>query len=209
MSPEQYDNLLRLVSPLITKQDTNLHEAIPAGERLAVTLRFLVSGESQQSLSFAYRIRKSALSRILRETCDAIFSVLKDPYLKLPSSKDDSKNIEKDFIDFWNMPHVFDAIDGRQIRIQCPKKTGTLYHNYKGLFSLILLAKCDTRYCFTLFDVGQYGINNDFGVLNNSEMCHRFQNGQMNLPDVEYLEGCNFDPLRYFLIGDEIFPLRT
>ena len=56
MSPERYDNLLRLVSPLITKQDTNLHEAIPAGERLAVTLRFLVSGEPQQSLSLAYRI---------------------------------------------------------------------------------------------------------------------------------------------------------
>ena len=47
------------------------------------------------------------------------------------------------------------------------------------------------------------------GVLNNSEMGHRFQNGQMNLPDAEYLEGCNFDPLPYFLIGDEIFPLRT
>ena len=40
-------------------------------------------------------------------------------------------------------------------------------------------------------------------------MSHRFQNGEMNLPDAEYLEGCNFDPLPYFLIGDEIFPLRT
>ena len=82
MSPEKYDHLLRLVSPLITKQETNLREANPAGERLAVTLRFLASGESQQSLSFAYRIGKSTLSRILRETCDAIFSVLKYSYLK-------------------------------------------------------------------------------------------------------------------------------
>ena len=39
-------------------------------------------------------------------------------------------------------------------------------------------------------------------------MGHRFQNGQMNLPDTEYLEGFNFDPLPYFLIGDEIFPAR-
>ena len=31
----------------------------------------------------------------------------------------------------------------------------------------------------------------------------------MNLPDAEYLEGCNFDPLPYFLIGGEIFPLKT
>ena len=96
MSPERYDHIFRLVSPLITKQDTNLREAIPASERLAVMLRFLASGESQQSLSFAYRTGKSTVSRILRETCDAIFSVLKDPYLKPPSSKDDWKNIKKD-----------------------------------------------------------------------------------------------------------------
>ena len=112
MSPERYDHLLRLTLPLITKKDTNLLEAIPAGERLAVTLQFLTSGESYQSLSFAYRIGKSTLSRTLRETCDAIFSVLKDPYLKPPSSKDDWKNIEKDFRDFWNMPHAVGAIDG-------------------------------------------------------------------------------------------------
>ena len=85
MSPERYDHLLRLVSPFITKEDTNLREAILTGERLAVALWFLASGESQQSLSFAYRIGKSTLSRILRETCDAIFSVLKDPYLKPPT----------------------------------------------------------------------------------------------------------------------------
>ena len=40
-------------------------------------------------------------------------------------------------------------------------------------------------------------------------MGHRFQNGQMNLPDAEYLRGCNFDPLPYFLTGDEIFSLKT
>ena len=34
MSPERYDHLLRLVSPLITKQDTNLREAIPADKGL-------------------------------------------------------------------------------------------------------------------------------------------------------------------------------
>ena len=95
---------------MITKQDTNLREAVSAGERLAVTLRFLASGKSQQSPFFAYRIGKSTLSRILRKTCDDIFSVLKDPDLKPPSSKDDWKK----FRDFWNMPHVVGGIDGKQ-----------------------------------------------------------------------------------------------
>ena len=155
MSPERYDHLLRLALPLIRKQDTNFCETIPAGERLAVMLRFLASEEPQQSLSSAYRIGMSTLSRILRETCDAIFSVLKDSYLKPPSSKDDWKNIEKDFRDFWNMSHVVGAIDGKHIRIQCPKKTGTLYRSYKGFISLVLLVIYDAPYCFPLSDVGQ------------------------------------------------------
>ena len=107
------------------------------------------------------------------------------------------------------MPHVVGVIDGKHIRIQCPKKTGTLHHNSKGFFSLVLLAICDARYCFTLFDVGQYGSNNDCGVLNNLEIGHRFQNDQINSPDAKYLEGCNFVPLPYFSIGDETLPLRT
>ena len=93
MSPERFDHLLSLVDPIISKKDTNFRKAISAGERLAVTLRFLASGESQQSLSFAYRIGRATLSKILKETCGAIFSVLSETYLRSPSSKNDWKKI--------------------------------------------------------------------------------------------------------------------
>ena len=43
--------------------------------------------------------------------------------------------------------------------------TASLYHNYKGFFSLVLLDICDANYCFTSFDVGQYGSDNNSGVL--------------------------------------------
>lgn len=46
MSPEDFDYLLNLVAPLITKKDTNIRKAIPAGEKLALTLRFLATGDS-------------------------------------------------------------------------------------------------------------------------------------------------------------------
>ena len=68
----------------------------------------------------------------------------------------------------WNFPQVVGAINGKQIRIECPKLSGTLYHNCKGSFSMVLLAVCDTDYCFTLFDFGSYRSKNDCGVLANS-----------------------------------------
>ena len=84
----------------------------------------------------------------------------------------------------------------------------TPYYNYKGYFSIVLLAICDANYCFTLFDIGSYGSNNDSGVLANSEMGIRFATNDFNLPIAEKLNGCAYKPLPYFLLGDEIFPLK-
>ena len=86
LSPERFDHMLGLVENSITKEDTNFRKAISAGERLAVTLRFLASLESQRSLSFAYLIGKSTLSHVIRETCDAILEALAGEYLRPPSS---------------------------------------------------------------------------------------------------------------------------
>ena len=72
-----------------------------------------------------------------------------------------------------------------------------------------MLAICDARYCFTLFGVGQCESNNDAGVLANSSIVKKIEAGEMNIPPPRHLEGCSFDPLPYYFVGDEIFPLKT
>ena len=137
MSPDRFDHLLSLVKDRIEKRNTRLRKAIPPEARLAITLRFLASGETQQSLSYSFRVGRQTLSKIVSETCEAIYEALKDPYLRLPSSSEDWKSISERFEDIWNFPHVVGAVDGKHIRIECPKLSGTLYHNYKGFFSMV------------------------------------------------------------------------
>ena len=74
------------------------------------------------------------------------------------------------FEELWNLPNVIGALDNKHIGIQCSAGTGTKFHNYKGFFSLVLLAVCDARYCFAPTDIGQYDSNNDGGVFKNSEL---------------------------------------
>ena len=45
MDSTSFEELLRKVGPKISLQNTVMRDAIPAGERLAVTLRFLATGE--------------------------------------------------------------------------------------------------------------------------------------------------------------------
>ena len=45
MSTEMFFELLRLVTPLIKKQDTKLREAVPPEQRLSLTLRYLATGK--------------------------------------------------------------------------------------------------------------------------------------------------------------------
>lgn len=131
MSPERFDHLLSLVSPLISKEDTNFRKSISAGERLALTLRFLASGDSQISLHYLFRISRKSVSRIISETCVAIYQVLGPVYLRNPNSAEEWKKIANEFKELWNMPHVIGAMDGKHIGIEAPHKSGSLYHTYK------------------------------------------------------------------------------
>lgn len=83
MSAEDFDFLLELVTPHIQKQDTAMRKAIPPGERLALTLRYLATGESFKSLQYLFRIPQPTISDIIPEVLDAIYLVLKDEYLKV------------------------------------------------------------------------------------------------------------------------------
>ena len=73
MSPERFVHLLTLVAPLIVKQDTVMRKAVEPTERLSLTLHHLAYGNSQPSNSFEYRIGKSTVSKIVRETSSAIW----------------------------------------------------------------------------------------------------------------------------------------
>lgn len=83
MTHDQFDYLLMLVKPLIEKQDTHLRKSISASDRLALTLRYLATGDSFNSLRYLFRIPQPTISTIIPEVLDAIYNVLVEEYLKV------------------------------------------------------------------------------------------------------------------------------
>ena len=72
MTPQRFSHLLSLVGPSITRSDTTFRCAISPGERLAITLRFLVTGDSMQTISFSYRVGHSTVCGIVYSTCESL-----------------------------------------------------------------------------------------------------------------------------------------
>ena len=207
MSPQRFEHLLSLVGPHIQRKCTQLRGSISAAERLTLTLRYLASGDAQQSQSFNSTIGKSTVSGIIKETCQAIWAALRNTYVKTPNSPEAWKSISKDFEKMWNFPHCLGAGDGKHVVIECPPHSGSEFFNYKGTFSMLLLAYGDANYCFTAVDVGQYGKSNDSGAYTDSAICKAFETNSFNIPTSEYLEGVGRN-VPYVTVVDEGLPMR-
>jgi hypothetical protein len=82
MTRTDFENVLRMIGPNIAKKNTKFRQAIPPHERLAVTLRFLATGDSYHSLMYTFKISKQVISRTIPEVCDALITALKE-YIKV------------------------------------------------------------------------------------------------------------------------------
>ncbi|KAJ8939441.1 hypothetical protein NQ318_010625 [Aromia moschata] len=85
MSATDFEYLLNKIGPEISKMDTNMRKCIPVQERLAVTLRFLATGDSYQSLAYLFKFLAQLISSIIPEVCQAIINALQE-FIKLPKN---------------------------------------------------------------------------------------------------------------------------
>jgi len=156
----------------------------------------------------AYRLGESTCYEIITSTCEVIYNKLQPVYLALPSEEDWIK-ISKEFWNEWQMPNCIGAIDGKHIQIQCPPNSGSIYFNYKKTYSLVLLAVCNSKYEFTLFDIGAVGSESDGGILARSELGKALRENRLSIPqENRTLLGSNYTTPCYF-VGDEAFQLSS
>ena len=65
VSPDRFSHLFGLVGPALTQNMTNVRAPISPGERLAITLRYLVNADAMQTISFNYRVGHSTVCGII------------------------------------------------------------------------------------------------------------------------------------------------
>lgn len=90
--------------------------------------------------------------------------------------------------------------------MECPKFGGSMFYNYKNFHSVVLMAICNAHYKFVYVDIGHYGKDNDAGIFSQSKLYSMLENNELPLPEPEIV---NNKHVTHYLVGDEIFPLKT
>ena len=87
---------------------------------------------------------------------------------KVPQTEEEWIRISEEFEEKWNFPNSLGALHGKHIQIKRPVNSGSYYFNYKGTFSIVLLALVDADYKFTYIDIGCNVRIRDGGVYRNA-----------------------------------------
>ncbi|XP_064462601.1 uncharacterized protein LOC135373308 [Ornithodoros turicata] len=177
MPPSRFDELHHIVRRYLTKAYL-CREPISSQQRLAITLRYLSSGNAIKEVALSFRVSPETCRRIIHHACG------------IPS-KQQWLDIAQRFHVRWNFPNCLGAVDGKYVQIQAPPKSGSNYFNYKKKFSIVLMAVVDANYKFSMVDVGASGRHSDGGIFKACEFGRQLQQSRI---------AC--------ILGDEAFQLR-
>ena len=61
ITPDFFEEMVERITPAVQKKETRLRKPLAVGLKLAVTLRFLATGNTYQSLEFSFRTSKSSI----------------------------------------------------------------------------------------------------------------------------------------------------
>ena len=152
------------------------------GLKIAITLRFLATGDSFQSMEFNWRAEHNTIGMFVPEVCDAIVEEYAQEVFCTPTTTDGWLEIAQGFQDKWNFPHVCGAIDGKHVAIRKPKHSGSIYYKYKGFFSTVILVLCDANYKSIWAYGGSPGSQSEGGIYNDSPMFQGIQDENHKAP---------------------------
>ena len=205
LSRQGFDLLLSRIEHRISRQETNFRSPVSAGERLAVTLRYLASGMEFAALAPTYRLAEPTCRAVVYDTCRAIIDELGPHYLP-PPTIDTWTASEAKYRTLWDFPNCVAALDGKHVVLQAPANSGSEYFTYKHQFAMVLMAAVDAEYRFVYVSVGSAGRESDGGIFRSLDIGKQLTEGALQLPEPKALPGTS-TVLPHVIVADEAFPL--
>ncbi|GFN95478.1 nuclease harbi1-like protein [Plakobranchus ocellatus] len=174
-------------------------------EKTSNNIMYLATGNSFRSLAFSFRLGFRTVRCIVQETCVLIWTLLQPQFLPKPDADLWAKTADG-YFSKWDFPNCIGSIDGKHIPLTKPPNSGSLYYNYKGFFSIVLLAVADAFGRLLVVDIGSYGSCSDGGIFSASCLGKRLCEGILDIPAAKKIPGTELITPHVF-VADEAFAL--
>ena len=208
VDPLFFQELVDRLTPRLLKKDTWFQKALPPGLKVAVTLRYLATGDSYHSLMYSFRVAHNTISYMVKDVCEAIIAEYSEEVINVPIHPDEWKDAAELFNTKWQFPHAVGALDGKHVAIRKPNNAESSYFNYKKYHSIVLMAMVDADYKFMWVNVGTAGCCSDAQIWNDCDLRNHIVTDRIGWPEPDPLPNDDTDT-PYYIIGDEAFGLRT
>jgi len=97
MEPLTFNKLVNRLTLRISKAVTNFRRPLEPALKLAITLRFLATGNSYRSLAYTFRVPHNSICGFVPEACEAIIAEYEPEVVTLPQTPDDWRNLSDQF----------------------------------------------------------------------------------------------------------------
>ncbi|XP_064465442.1 uncharacterized protein LOC135376958 [Ornithodoros turicata] len=190
--------------PTLERENTEMRDAITPEKRVAVGLYRLCSTAEDRTIGHLFGIGRSTVNTIFKEFCDAVIMHLEGQWLCMVRPHEMPQHM-REFHAASGFPHAVGALDGCHFPVSPPKQHAADYYNYKGWYSIILLALVDHLYRFRYINLGSPGRCHDAHVYGRSRLC-ALVDGEYFRSHVTTIEETPVAPV---ILCDQAFPLTT
>uniref|UniRef100_A0A1B0B171 DDE Tnp4 domain-containing protein n=1 Tax=Glossina palpalis gambiensis TaxID=67801 RepID=A0A1B0B171_9MUSC len=89
ITERQFRYLVNVLAPVVTKMEPQRKKKFfSAEERIAITLKYLATGEVHSCRNYCFRASKSVIIKMIADICQKMHELLKDKYLSPPKSEE-------------------------------------------------------------------------------------------------------------------------
>ena len=174
MTRATFYHILSKISDQIQKKFVT-EEPIPPDFRLAITIFRLSRGDYLFTTGKMCGLQKSTVCMIVNESYSVIINTFWDESVKkhFPISEDEIRHVIGKFGAEWQFPYTFAAVDGSHLPIKCPNggaQAMKQYFNFKGFYSIVLMALADAEYRFIWASVGAPGNIHNSTLLQSTDI---------------------------------------
>ncbi|CAN7936967.1 unnamed protein product [Ixodes hexagonus] len=200
--PATFRYLVDVCRPHMERQVTSMRPTIPVEKRVGAALYKLCSSAEDRTIANLFGLGRSTVNELYREFCQVIVFVVEPDWVKMVSAAKLPDHI-REFQAALEFPQGIGALDGCHFPVSPPKVNASDYHNYKGWYSIILLALVDHRYSFRYVNVGTPGRCHDAHVFRRSALAGVLEGPTLRIPMVT-MNGTGVSPV---VLCDQAFPL--